>query len=274
MDESARFHDADNSVLDTLELIHKFKSHSDNTLEMIAENYLWFASLHSLNDPFEGKLKYKYDPDLTLNKILCAEYFFCNDETDIDYEHEAIKAECEEHQKDPSAYIERKREAHKKIFERSVVDDTKNDGFFCALSVPKNDELNGDIFINDNQQRLDQIRRNQEDISLWSHYGDGLRGVRITYDPQKLKQIGNISSALVKYQDNPEPIDATFEVSKRKAYFKERWNYIESLSMFNTKATLWSNEHEVRIRTGRQGRVETQLSLLHSGKRCLCIEGY
>lgn len=56
MDTNIGFHDADNSVLDNLDLIHKFKPYSDSTLEMIAESYLWFASLRSLNDPFEGGL--------------------------------------------------------------------------------------------------------------------------------------------------------------------------------------------------------------------------
>jgi hypothetical protein len=91
MDARARFDDADNSVLDTLELIHKFKPYNDKTLEMIAESYLWFASLDSLNDPFEGDLTYRHDPNLDLNEILCAEYLFCNDVANIDYEHETIK---------------------------------------------------------------------------------------------------------------------------------------------------------------------------------------
>ncbi|MBD8473356.1 DUF2971 domain-containing protein [Pseudomonas sp. CFBP 8770] len=255
MDTNIGFHDADNSVLDSLDLIHKFKPYNDSTLEMIAESYLWFASLRSLNDPFEGGLSYKYDPGLTLDQILYSEFAFCTDETNIDREHTAIQAELKEYQKNPTGYIDRKREEHKKSFERSVVDNTKNYGYFCALSAPKIDEAANDVTINDDQQRLNQVRRNQEDISLWSHYGDGLRGIRITYDPLKLKQMQNISTALVTYQDNPEPIDAIYEVRRRKGHWKERWNHIQSLTMFNTKATLWANEREVRIRTGNQGKV-------------------
>jgi hypothetical protein len=137
-----------------------------------------------------------------------------------------------------------------------MLSESRSDGFFCALSVPKIDAVDNDVITDDDQQRHDQMLRDQEEISLWSHYGDGLRGIRITYDPLRLKGMGVISSALVKYQDSPDPIDATLEVRKRKAYFKDRWNYKESLMLFNNKAKLWSNEREVRIRTFRQGKVE------------------
>lgn len=256
MTEDVRFYDADNSVLDNLELVHKFKPYNDSTLEMIAESYLWFASLNSLNDPFEGELTYKHDPNLDINAIFCAEYMFCNDETNIDFENEFLQEEYSEYKKDPDGFIERKRENHKNRYEEIIVSQSKKDGFFCALSELKKNEVADEVAISSEQHRLDEIRKNHEDISLWSHYGDGLRGIRITYDPSKLKQMSNISSALVEYQNDPKPIDATLEVRKRKAYYKDRWNFSESLTMFNTKATLWSNEREVRIRTGRQGKVE------------------
>lgn len=251
-----RFFDADNSVLESLELIHKFKPYNDSTLEMIAESYLWFASLNSLNDPFEGELTYSYDPNLTIEQIFCAEHIFCNDEANINYGHENLKDEYAQYKKDPAGFVDRKREDHKRRYEEIMLSQSKNDGFFCALSEPKKSDMAGEINICSDQSRLDEIRRNHEDISLWSHYGDGLRGVRITYDPLRLKQISNSSAALVKYQDDPEPIDATMEVRKRKAYYKDIWNFSQSLILFNTKATLWSNEREVRIRLGKQGKVE------------------
>lgn len=258
MDAESRFFDADNSVLDNLEAIHKFKPYNDNTLEMIAENYLWFASLNSLNDPFEGSLTYKSDPNLDINGVFCAEYMFCNDEKDIDYEHPALKHDYAEYNRDPVGIIERKRKEHIQKYEEIMLRHLGTDGFFCALSVPKNDDSVADATATSEQGRLDEIRINHEDISLWSHYGDGLRGVRITYDPLKLKQISYISSSLVKYQDDPKPIDATAEVRKRKSYYRDRWNNSESLTMFTIKATLWSNEREIRIRTYKQGKVKIQ----------------
>jgi hypothetical protein len=256
MTMNMRFFDADNSVLKSLELIHKFKPYNDSTLEMIAESYLWFASLDSLNDPFEGELTYSHDPNLTIEKIFCAEHIFCIDEANIDYEHENLKYEYAEYKENPDAFIDRKREDHKRRYEEIMLSQSKNDGFFCALSEPKKNSAADELDKCPDQARRDEIRRNHEDISLWSHYGDGLRGVRITYDPLRLKHISHSSAALVKYQDSPEPIDATMEVRKRKAYYKDRWNFSQSLMLFNTKATLWSNEREVRIRIGKQGKVD------------------
>ncbi len=264
MNAELRFFDADNSVLDDLEAIHKFKPYNNNTLEMIAENYLWFAALDSLNDPFEGSLTYKIDTNLDINSVFCAEHIFFNDEKNVDYGHPAIKHEYAEYQIDPVGVIESKIKEHIQKYECVMLRNSKTDGFFCALSVPKNDKAVVDASIASEQYRIDSIHRNHQDISLWSHYGDGLRGVKITYDPLKLKQLKCISSSFVRYQDDPELIDATAHVRKWKAYYKERWINSQSLTMFTTKATLWSHEREIRIRTFTQGKVKIQPNSIKS----------
>lgn len=264
MDAELRFFDADNSVLDDLEAIHKFKPYNDNTLEMIAENYLWFAALDSLNDPFEGSLTYKSDPNLDINSVFCAEHIFCNDEANINYEHPDLKHEYAEYKVDPVGIIERKKKEHILKYEDVMLRNSRTDGFFCALSVPKKDKVVVDASITSEQHRVDEIHKNHEDISLWSHYGDGLRGVRITYDPLKLKQLKCISSSFVRYQDDPEIIDATAHVRKWKAFYRERWIHSQSLTMFTTKATLWSHEREIRIRTYTQGKVNIQPNSIKS----------
>jgi len=244
---------ADNSILDDLNAIHKFKSYSDSTVQMIAENFIWFASLDSLNDPFEGAVI--FTNNISLESVLCAEHIICNDETNIDYTNLQFANHINSYKKNPKLFLETKRSEHIALYKQRVLSRAEGDGFFCALSEPNTKTICDEDQQNQENQQTLTIRKNHEEISLWSHYGNGLRGIRITYDPLIFKRIGDVSSSLIKYQDHPETIDATHEARKRKAYHKEIWDEHESQRSFTTKASSWSYEREIRIRCRTQGKV-------------------
>jgi hypothetical protein len=244
----------ENSLLDQTKSIHKFKSYNPNTLSMISENYIWFATLDSLNDPFEGVISYK--KEISIESILFAECAFFTSMSAVDLTDERVREVVDAYNLDNEGFKIQRRLDHIQYFRDQVLSRTENDGFFCALSEPIEGSVEGDNTIDPDLAEKMRIRRNQEDISLWSHYGDGLRGLRISYAPHKIKQIENFSSALVKYQDFPETIDATHEREKRKAYNKELWDELYSQGRFVTKATAWAYEREIRLRTREPGRVD------------------
>lgn len=243
----------ENSLLDQTKSIHKFKSYNSSTLSMIRENYIWFATLDSLNDPFEGVISYK--KEISIESILFAEFAFFTSMSAVDLTDERVREVIDAYNLDKEGFKIQRRLDHIQYFKNQILSRTENDGFFCALSEPIEGSVEAANLIGADLTEQQRIRRNQEDISLWSHYGDGLRGLRISYAPHKIKQIGNFSSALVKYQDFPETIDATHEREKRKAYNKELWDELYSQTRFITKATAWAYEREIRLRTRQPGRI-------------------
>jgi hypothetical protein len=251
------FANVPSGVTDIVESIQKFRRYDPYSLSMLVENYLYAADLDKLNDPFEGMVR--YSDGQTFEEICYGwDYRFQSGG------HANVPDLYGEYCLDAQRFFAKHRQLHIEAYEQRVAQ-VKAEGYFSALTkfkdysvipeIYKKQALLYGVLKNENSKRR-IIRRQHEEINMWSHYGDGLNGFRITYDPIKIFSIPNISARFIKYQDHPEEIDATKEVGDR---FRDpsgpRRDQALRHELFGIKGTAWAYEREIRIRIEKPGKI-------------------
>jgi len=116
--------------------------------------------------------------------------------------------------------------------------------------------------------RISCFARQPDNLLMWSHYADGLRGVCLEFDEERL--IANNTDAQmidVHYSEKPDYVDAfeyalandqiwycevAYEETKNKSYLDERprlWDIINRtiVAAFATKPIEWQYERECRL---------------------------
>lgn len=238
--------------LEAISKLHKFRPYSLQTLESLMENYIWFADMDKMNDPFEGLIDYR--KDLTYEEIIRAEIpFYPNADGSKETELELR----EEFQSDSTAFIMRYRKKHIEAYEL-FLREARTQGCFSVLSEPKSSKeiINSENSVNHNSKMNDDILRaaRDEDLRMWSYYGDGLRGIRVTYDPHKILLSEELTIAAITYQEKPDRVDATAFCAE--LYYGSGPRYKASIlpKRFLTKGIFWSYEKEIRLKIERPGK--------------------
>jgi len=238
--------------IETISNLHKFRPYNLRTLESLMENYIWFAGMDKMNDPFEGLIDYR--KDLTYEAIIRAEVpFYPN--ADGSKDSELVLRE--EFKSDANAFIMKYRKKHIEAYEL-FLRKARTQGCFSVFSEPKNSNKipNSKILGSLDCQADDDLFQatQDEDLRMWSYYGDGLRGLRITYSPEKILLSEELTIAAIKYQEKPDSVDATAFCSE--LYYGSGPRYKASIlpTRFLTKGIFWSYEKEIRLKIEKQGK--------------------
>lgn len=238
--------------INIIESLHKFRTYTPKTLESIAENYIWFADMDKMNDPFEGILQY---PEYTnFESVADAELRWTN--TDH-VDKSALKALRDEFELDSKAFFSKYRKIHIENFKKESFK-ASNQGCFSALTEFKkmkniNKNYRGTAKEFGAPYRINNAKLQNEEIRMWSYYGDGLRGFRITYDPKTILNLEDIEISFMKYQDTPETVDFGKYLWQLQFSDAQRYRAVMENILFKVKSSVWSYEKELRLRSHSQG---------------------
>ena len=220
-------------VFEGLQSLQKFQCVSKYNKSALRENYLWFSTLSSFNDPFEGLYSYRpiISPDLTFNNMCMWPQNKPGPEEirlrKLLYDDErAFYAEVER------LYREWYDSVAKRVGEK---------GYFCFFSTPKSGPE----------------KSPEDDMLMWGHYTNGFRGYRLNFDPDLLlSALGDdVDAYPIEYLDDPVPLelDSLYHhlvISPSGP----RYRCAHEESMFRTKSSHWRYESELRLRREAPGR--------------------
>jgi len=96
----------------------------------------------------------------------------------------------------------------------------------------------------------------KEDMMMWSHYGNGLRGFRVSYDIDKLlESLPEIGGYFINYVNEPEKINVTRFRSFIGDPSGPRFEHSTLEHAFLTKHEAWRYESEFRLRHENCGKI-------------------
>jgi hypothetical protein len=245
--------------VDFLESLHKFRGFGVNSEDMLINDYIWFAELGQLNDPFEEVVSFK--PEKNLDVIIRREYPCFNSVDVIDYsDYRLVEFFGGRVYSDPEVIIDANKR-HIALYNETIKS-AREEGYFCILSEFKYlEEI--PIYSKEVAQKIGVLSRysnpdlwsiqEQEEIRMWSHYGDALKGFRITYDPAKILGIPKTMGKFVSYLQSPVVVDASQFFMNKQLMWKPIWDDHVRQDNFETKAKAWSYERELRLRARKPG---------------------
>lgn len=221
----------DNLFVEPSKTLSKFFTFNENSLQALSEPYLWFSKPEDFNDPFEGKVSIIYPTDA----YECIDAFDRLAERGQQPNWRELSAIAREMAKlDPKRVLQSLEPKIKEI--ESVSFKAVRASSFCCLFNE-----------NDNKEE-------DQDILMWSHYGNGLKGFKVEFDSSKLVNSLPDSTArlAVSYSDN---FPAVKMLDLIDAYSSgEILNAtILTSAHIGTKQSAWKYEKEYRFISDRRG---------------------
>lgn len=225
-------------------LLSKFYSFENYHVSAFNEYSAWFSKPYAFNDPFEGN--YKLDlSDISIEHFISI-IFHDIDDAKLNPYHDFFKKVLIEQQVDKNTAIKiltpilyDSTMKHKEdlinqmsILVKSVQDAFKNSGVCCFFSGETNRAINNPM--------------------MWGHYGNGLRGFAISFEPVdgSIFEEQNLSSLFVNYSNTP-PTFSPLEIAVR--FMSTSDSALKSelvkalLEITHTKGSHWVAEREFRF---------------------------
>ncbi|WP_122033193.1 DUF2971 domain-containing protein [Aliivibrio sp. EL58] len=213
--------------------IYKFQSVNINSIAALANKQVWFSSMSSLNDPFEGLTKLIVP--MEKNEVADAIKFVI----EVLSEHsESIPENIEKivrdkYLADPRGFIEYTRSQVKTLHDECKASADCIGVFSTASDIPGND--------------LSHVAN----MLLWSHYANGLKGFCLKFKAKSFLQSliknnpdSKFASTKMTYSNEP------FEIHQYQFFKKSGFDYIAALQQ---KHEQWDYECECRLLSNNQG---------------------
>ncbi|MEH6812920.1 MAG: DUF2971 domain-containing protein [Motiliproteus sp.] len=226
--------------------VFKFRAGSENDLDSLFENYMWFANLSELNDPYEGYASFSKEglDDDFRQEFLAAVYAKQPKEL-VQPEVEAMTYR-ESYEKETGVsfadYVDSK--AVEMI--NSFYSEHKNDCKILSLSLAK-----------DKHEHPAPLNS----MLMWSHYSNGFKGFCVDYDFKKLKKSietkNNIelASSVVDYATDGKLPTVKLKTFMQSTIDDSRESSLEVLKSFTRKEQSWWYENEVRFISPQGGKL-------------------
>ncbi|GAB2875934.1 DUF2971 domain-containing protein [Microbulbifer echini] len=218
--------------------VFKFRYGTENDFDALFENYIWFADFSSLNDPFEGYVRFIENG---VEDKLRYE-FFSQAIQDNQPHTKTHNIESINPSKDIDALA-------KKEFQRRHKNYRKN-YFTLSLSLDKGDHPLHPSPLND--------------LQMWAHYANGFKGYCIDFDLEKLNE--SIKENLSNEEREPrlgqgrvKYLQGSFPEVNLKTLMEDYLNgntnsSYEILDAFNAKECGWQHENELRLTSTKRGK--------------------
>lgn len=223
--------------------LYKFHTININSLSALSNKKVWFSSISSLNDPFEGcfsatrpetndDFKSVYKP---FAKILLKQNARKTDTGELLNENNAIEYVESLHESDPEKFKE---------FVEDLLQDCE-DGYREEFLKIATYCLSSDIPGYETSQVANSL--------MWSHYADGLKGFCIKFNGKQLyksiKELNrekSIDYAYVRYEQKMHKVDFLDFFGRDTKGFA---------GALHTKHDSWGYECEIRFLTNQPGYV-------------------
>lgn len=221
----------DNIFVEPSKTLAKFFTFNENSLQALSEPYLWFSRPEDFNDPFEGKVSILYPT----NADECINSFDALAEAGQHSNWRELSAIA---RKMAEQYPERVLESFKpniEEIERLSFEAVRESSFCC-------------LFNDDSDKGDDQ------DILMWSHYGNGLKGFKVEFDSSKLVESLPESTARlpVRYSEN-FPTVKMLDLIDAYANKKIVDATVLTVAHIGHKHSAWKYEKEYRFISRKRG---------------------
>ncbi|TLX65054.1 hypothetical protein DN820_01700 [Stutzerimonas nosocomialis] len=222
----------ESAIADTPQ-VRRFMPFNERSIEALSGPYLWFSHIENFNDPFEAQFEYIFlrDPQ----RIIDAVYYSGMSGWPFDIANEKL---WEEYQKDNEAFYLKWQTEFRNIYEQAASD--AKFAYCCFFSDRR-------------------ASRSEKEVALmWSHYGNGLRGMRVTYDTEKLIRSlsKDVRATFMAYSASPRRIDLIEEFVGITGPKGPRWSADLFYESPSTKSDIWEYESEFRIVSELPGAID------------------
>lgn len=221
----------DNLFTEPSKTLSKFFTFNENSLQALSEPYLWFSNPEDFNDPFEGKVSVIYPTDA----YECIDAFDRLAERGQQPNWRELSATARKMAKlDPKRVLQSLEPKIKEI--ESLSFKTVRESSFCCL------------FNEDDKKEEDQ------NILMWSHYGNGLKGFKVEFDSSKLVKSlpDSLARLAVSYSDD-FPVVKMLDLIDAFSSGKILDATILTSAHIGTKQSAWKYEKEYRFISHRRG---------------------
>lgn len=211
--------------------LFKFSSINENSLDAIANGYLWFSSIDEFNDPFECTRIFKSTDDDAYY-----EWFVTSEAGQTSLKTLTEQGLTED---EARSFIRKKlKETKEKLLEDGIWQGTHKTAALsgiCCLSE-----------IGDNPL-------------MWAHYGDNLRGVCLIFDTTRLLRTSRYALHKVRYLKRIPKYDYFKYIMgiRRDPSLKHRAkrNHDHETEMHAVKKHDWAYEREQRLISDTRGKI-------------------
>ena len=190
------------------EILFKYRDWAnEHHRKIIFNNEIYFPSMSQFNDPYEGKIPYRYkDEDLTPDNIFIKMLSMAKSEHP-DWSDEQLHNYTYEHQRENLLFDESHLES---VFHQTIEDIERNFGIF-SLTTEENNFL------------------------MWSHYSRSHKGFCIGFNTRILWELTTGGIGPVAY----DKVLPTFSLFEHPIMFSHK--------LLSTKSDIWAYENEFRI---------------------------
>lgn len=222
--------------------LFKFRAGTENDLDALHQDYIWFPSCADLNDPFEGMAF------IDSANIDGTQQF--RDKFNEKYKDKSERHYCDDHLNDKDFVLQ--------WFDTYIGMWRQSTAIFSASKAyqypPPNTEPEHVL----------------GSMALWGHYADGLRGYCIEYNFQQLikslkshSRDNNIGTADVDYSDSLRPVLSLKTYIEGFVSGDTKKSAMDIQKAFATKHNgTWGYEQETRIFTGKKGQYKIDSSCI------------
>jgi|GEM_PF-6553430 len=192
----------------------KFTTLNKNIINSIYENNLWHARVDTLNDPFELYFNFiKVLPNSTegLCTLMEDSNYWVEPHLIVQEREAAIGLLTSSRENELRSRVMNRIIKHEILLKKRI-----RTLSICSLSEAYDEPL------------------------MWSHYSDGMRGICLMFDKEKLIQ-SSLEFKVVTYEKTPPEFD--FFDQEKKYRNNEEMDFVE---LFTTKHTGWGYEKEFR----------------------------
>ncbi|HEY0261790.1 MAG TPA: DUF2971 domain-containing protein [Chitinophagales bacterium] len=200
---------------DVPNVLYKYRDWSnENHKKLLLDRELYFSSIDQFNDPFDGRVPYRYNPaDLTEEKIFSKLYQLAK-QSHTEWTEEQILQDCHEYQR------------------KNLLHDEEHIEEFQKNTLKSLNELFGIVC----------LCKEKTNFLLWSHYANSHKGFCIGLNKRLLFDDTRAAFGHMNYQEELPAI----------GLFEDAITTITKL--IGTKSKVWEYENEYRLRKGNHAR--------------------
>lgn len=221
--------------------IFKFRSGSENDIEALTSDFIWFADIESLNDPYEGYARFNSeDVSDTLREQFLASVYSMEPDRNVAPHEEVAQKKLALGPKFAD-FIDSKAIESAKIYYQDHRDD------FKVLSVSL-------------QKDSRDFPAPLNNMLMWSHYANGFKGFCIEFDAELLvstvvdRNTAQIGTSKVEYATDGKLPAVNLKTFMEASISGGLASSSEILTSFTRKEQSWSYENELRFISEIRGK--------------------
>ncbi|MGR5382361.1 DUF2971 domain-containing protein [Vibrio harveyi] len=221
--------------------IFKFRFGSENDIEALTSDFIWFADIESLNDPYEGYARFNSEgvSDTLREQFLASVYSMEPDQSVAPHEEVAQK---------------------KVALGPKFAEHIDSKAIESAKNYYKNHRYDYKVLSVSLQKDSHDFPAPLNNMLMWSHYANGFKGFCIEFDVERLvstivdRNAVQIGTSKIKYATDGKLPTVNLKTFMEAQISGGLDSSFEILTSFTKKEQSWSYENELRLISEMRGK--------------------